>query len=81
MTPLCYIDLPLYERAAFELACARRGFAPTHFEITGFAQMTGDTLERLVTVRRGGWAQSYRASPARMWVFEFERDLLCNFFK
>ncbi|MGF6597545.1 hypothetical protein P3T23_002262 [Paraburkholderia sp. GAS448] len=81
MTPLRYIDLPVFERAAFELACARRGFAPMHFEITGFAETTGATPNRLVTVRRGRWAQSYRAHPACLWVKDFESDLTCNFFR
>ncbi|CAG4887071.1 hypothetical protein [Paraburkholderia saeva] len=76
-----YIDLPVYERAAFELVCARRGFAPTHFEITGTLQMTDGTSDRLVTVRRGRWAQSYRADAATFWVRDFETDLTCNFFK
>jgi hypothetical protein len=81
MTPLRYVDLPLCERAAFELACARRGFAPTHFEISGFIERVGESLDRLVTIRRGRWAQSYRADPSNFWVRDFESDLTCNFFK
>jgi hypothetical protein len=76
-----YIDLPVHERAAFELVCARRGFAPMHFEITGSVEMAGEMADRLVTVRRGRWAQSYRANAATFWVREFETDLTCNFFK
>jgi hypothetical protein len=34
-----------------------------------------------VTVRRGGWAQSYRADETGYWVREFETDLTCRFFK
>jgi hypothetical protein len=77
-----YTDLPIGERAAFELVCARHGFAPAHFEITGMPDP--DDVEhhrRLVTVRRGGWAQSYRADENGYWVREFETDLNCRFFR
>jgi hypothetical protein len=32
-------------------------------------------------VRRGGWAQSYRADENGYWVRQFETDLTCRFFK
>ena len=73
--------LPIGERAAFELVCARRGFTPMHFEITGTEEATGDHVERLVTIRRGRWAQSYRADHSGQWVRQFESDLVCRFFK
>jgi hypothetical protein len=77
-----YTDLPIGERAAFELVCARHGFAPAHFDITGSVDPDDlDHQRRLVTVRRGGWAQSYRADEAGHWVRQFETDLTCRFFK
>lgn len=76
-----YTDLPIGERAAFELVCARHGFAPAHFEITGSADPDDTAHGRLVTVRRGGWAQSYRTGEAAFWVRQFETDLNCRFFK
>ncbi|TKC91180.1 hypothetical protein FAZ69_07415 [Trinickia terrae] len=77
-----YTDLPLDERAAFELACARRGFAPMHFDVFCSSEETiGGHSERHVTVRRGCWAQSYRADPPGAWVHQFETDLVCRFFK
>ncbi|MGA3249680.1 MAG: hypothetical protein ABSD12_16210 [Paraburkholderia sp.] len=77
-----YTDLPIGDRAAFELVCARHGFAPAHFEITGSPDPDDvNHLRRLVTVRRGGWAQSYRADAAGYWVRQFETDLTCRFFK
>jgi hypothetical protein len=81
MTLQTYTDLPIGERAAFELVCARRGFAPMHFEITGTEETTGDHVERFVTVRRGRWTQSYRADDSGHWVQQFESDLLCRLFK
>ncbi|HEY1999498.1 hypothetical protein [Paraburkholderia sp.] len=77
-----YTDLPIGDRAAFELVCARHGFAPAHFEITGSADPDDLAHHRqLVTIRRGGWAQSYRADDNGYWVREFETDLTCRFFK
>jgi hypothetical protein len=76
-----YTDLPLGERAAFELVCARRGFAPMHFEISGSEAVTEGRVERLVTVRRGCWEQSYRAEGAGQWIHQFETDLVCRLFK
>jgi hypothetical protein len=80
-TLLRYTDLPIGERAAFELVCARHGFAPAHFEITGSIDPDDEERGRLVTVRRGGWAQSYRAGGNGFWVRQFETDLNCRFFK
>jgi hypothetical protein len=77
-----YTDLPIGERAAFELVCARHGFAPAHFDVT--ATIDPDDAAhggRLVTVRRGGWAQSYHEDNAGRWIREFEIDLNCRFFK
>ncbi|MFM0737828.1 hypothetical protein PQQ51_11350 [Paraburkholderia xenovorans] len=79
-TPLRYTDLPIGDRAAFELVCARHGFAPAHFVISACPDPDDAAHERLVTVRRGGWAQSYRDSQGR-WVRQFETDLTCRFFK
>ncbi|MDE1183041.1 hypothetical protein [Paraburkholderia sp.] len=77
-----YTDLPIGERAAFELVCARHGFAPAHFEVTGCPDPDDIAhCARLVTVRRGGWAQSYRLDSAGHWVRQFENDLTCRFFK
>jgi hypothetical protein len=77
-----YTDLPIGERAAFELVCARHGFAPAHFEVSAVLD-PDDTAHcaRLVTIRRGGWAQSYHEDSAGHWVREFETDLNCRFFK
>ncbi len=36
-TLLRYTDLPIGDRAAFELVCARHGFAPVHFDISACA--------------------------------------------
>ena len=77
-----YRELPAGEQTAFELACARYGFTPTQFEITGFTDETDDAHGRFVTVRRyGGRAQSYHADSVGQWVREFEADLTCRFFK
>jgi hypothetical protein len=76
-----YIDLPLDERAAFELVCARHGFAPMHFEVSCSAQTGDSDSERLVTIRRGYWAQAYRADRQGRWVRQFETDLVCRLFK
>ncbi|KFX62934.1 hypothetical protein [Paraburkholderia fungorum] len=80
ITLLRYTDLPIGDRAAFELVCARHGFAPVHFDISARLNPGEAPHERLVTVRRGGWAQSY---PDRrgQWVKQFEADLTCRFFK
>jgi hypothetical protein len=79
-TLLRYTDLPLGDRAAFELVCARHGFAPVHFDISACATSGEPAHERLVTVRRGGWAQSYHDCHGQ-WIRQFEADLTCRFFK
>ncbi|AXL52812.1 hypothetical protein DSC91_005976 [Paraburkholderia caffeinilytica] len=79
-TPLRYTDLPLGDRAAFELVCARHGFAPAHFDISACPDPVDAEHERLVTVRRGGWAQCYHDQHGQ-WVRQFETDLTCRFFK
>jgi hypothetical protein len=75
-----YTDLPIGDRAAFELVCARHGFAPVHFDISASAKAGEPAHERLVTVRRAGWTQSYRDSHGQ-WIRQFEADLICRFFK
>ncbi|CAH2932438.1 MAG: FIG00458741: hypothetical protein [uncultured Paraburkholderia sp.] len=82
-TVLRYTDLPITDRAAFELVCARHGFAPAHFDVSihaDSADSADSAHERLVTVRRGGWAQSYYDRHGQ-WVRQFEADLTCRFFK
>jgi hypothetical protein len=79
-TLLRYTDLPLGDRAAFELVCARHGFAPAHFDISARTDPLDATQQRLVTIRRGGWAQSYQDHRGQ-WVRQFESDLTCRFFK
>ncbi|PQV52421.1 hypothetical protein B0G83_103169 [Paraburkholderia sp. BL21I4N1] len=79
-TLLRYTDLPIGDRAAFELVCARHGFAPAHFDISACVNMGDAAQERLVTVRRGGWAQSYYDRHGQ-WIRQFESDLTCRFFK
>jgi hypothetical protein len=76
-----YTDLPLDERAAFELVCARHGFKPMHFDISSTEDTIDGHSERFVTIRRGGWAQSYRADRPGQWVRQFEADLVCRLFK
>ncbi|SEK04235.1 hypothetical protein [Paraburkholderia diazotrophica] len=77
-----YIDLPIGERAAFELVCARHGFAPVHFDITATDDPDDASHHaRLLTIRRGGWAQSYHEDQAGHWIRQFETDLNCRFFK
>ncbi|HLX02398.1 MAG TPA: hypothetical protein VKS80_09795 [Trinickia sp.] len=76
-----YTDLPLDERAAFELACARRGFAPMHFEVSSTEDFVDGHSERLVTIRRGSWTQSYRVDRPGQWIHQFEADLVCRLFK
>ncbi|MDR6475011.1 hypothetical protein J2778_002505 [Paraburkholderia graminis] len=79
-TLLRYIDLPITDRAAFELVCARHGFAPAHFDVSVHADPADPAQGRLVTVRRGGWAQSYYDRQGQ-WVRQFEADLTCRFFR
>ncbi|PLZ03239.1 hypothetical protein CY652_05325 [Burkholderia sp. WAC0059] len=81
MNSLTYTDLPLGDRAAFELACARHGFAPAHFEVTGEDDPADPEHGPLVIVRRGGWAQAYRMDGCGRWLREFETDLNCRFFR
>jgi hypothetical protein len=81
-TRFTYTDLPIGERAAFELVCARHGFAPVHFDITASDDPDDQSHQsRLLTIRRGGWAQSYHEDTAGRWVRQFETDLNCRFFK
>jgi hypothetical protein len=75
-----YTDLPIGDRAAFELVCARHGFAPAHFDITAGVDPNDAAHGRLITVRRSGWAQSYRDDDGH-WVRQFETDLTCRFFR
>jgi hypothetical protein len=79
-TLIRYTDLPISDRAAFELVCARHGFAPAHFDITACADPDDAAHRRLITVRRSGWAQSYPDCNGQ-WVRQFETDLICRFFK
>jgi hypothetical protein len=79
-TLLRYTDLPITDRAAFELVCARHGFAPAHFDLSIHAGPADAANERLVTVRRGGWTQSYSDRHGQ-WVRQFEADLTCRFFR
>jgi hypothetical protein len=79
-TFLRYTDLPIGDRAAFELVCARHGFAPVHFDISACAKAGEPPHERLVTVRRASWTQSYRDSHGQ-WIRQFEADLTSRFFK
>jgi hypothetical protein len=79
-TLLRYTDLPIGDRAAFELVCARHGYAPVHFDISACATSGEPAHERLVTVRRGRWAQSYRDRHGQ-WIRQFEADLTFRFFK
>ncbi|WP_413213162.1 hypothetical protein [Paraburkholderia kururiensis] len=81
MRHLTYTDLPIGDRAAFELVCARHGFAPAHFDVTGDEDPFDAAHGSLVTVRRGGWAQSYRMDTSGQWVRQFETDLNCRFFR
>jgi hypothetical protein len=76
-----YTDLPLDERAAFELVCARRGFKPMHFDVSSIEDIIDGHSERLVTIRCGSWTQSYRADPQGHWIHQFEADLVCRLFK
>ena len=81
-TRFTYTDLPIGERAAFELVCARHGFAPMHFHISVSDNPDDRSHQsRLLTVRRGAWAQSYQEDKAGHWVRQFETDLNCRFFK
>lgn len=75
-----YVDLPIVDRAAFELVCARHGFAPAHFDISASANPGEPAHERLVTVRRGRFTQSYLDGHGQ-WIRQFEADLNTRFFK
>lgn len=75
-----YIDLPIVDRAGFELACARHGLAPSHFEISGQPD-PADPSQDCVLVRRGRWAQAYRVDDRGHWLREFESDLNGRFFR
>ncbi len=63
MAQQTYTDLPIGERAAFELVCARHGFTPVHFEISGGIDPSDDAHGRLVTIRRGGWRSRIGPAP------------------
>ena len=81
MTIRTYIDLPIVDRAAFELACARHGLAPMHFEISGQPDPDDPSREGFVLVKRGRWAQAYRIDPRGHWLREFETDLNSRYFR
>jgi len=76
-----YTDLPIDDRAAFELACARHGLAPLHFDITGQTDPDDPAQGDLVVLRRGGWAQAYRIDSRGQWLRQFETDLNSRFFR
>ena len=77
-----YTDLPIGDRAGFELTCARHGLAPLHFEISGEPDPDNPSSEQgLVLVRRGRWAQAYRVDSRGQWLREFESDLNARFFR
>jgi hypothetical protein len=76
-----YIDLPLVDRAAFELACARHGFAPIHFDVSGTTDPDDPAHGDLLIVRRGAWAQAYRMDARGQWLRQFETDLNGRFFQ
>ncbi|TAM07942.1 MAG: hypothetical protein EPN70_01520 [Paraburkholderia sp.] len=76
-----YTDLPLDDRAAFELACARHGFTPVHFDISGLADPDDPAHSELLVVRRGAWAQAYRVDSRGQWLRQFEVDLNGRFFR
>jgi hypothetical protein len=76
-----YIGLSLDERCAFELVCARRGFAPMDFDVAASESSANGECERHVTIRRGCWSQSYWADGPGQWIHQFETDLVCRFFK
>lgn len=81
MTIHTYTDLPLGDRAAFELACARHGFAPIHFQISGQIDPDDPAHGELLVVRRGAWAQAYRIDSRGHWLRQFEVDLNSRFFR
>jgi len=54
--------------------------APAHFDVSVHADPADPAQGRLVTVRRGGWAQSYYDRQGQ-WVRQFEADLTCRFFR
>jgi len=81
MTIHTYTDLPLVDRAAFELACARHGFAPMQFDIRGEADPSDPEHGDVLIVRRGAWAQAYRIDARGQWLREFEVDLNGKFFR
>ncbi|HKT98727.1 MAG TPA: hypothetical protein VJS30_19715 [Paraburkholderia sp.] len=80
MTIHTYTDLPLVDRAAFELACARHGFAPIHFDVHGETDPDDPEHGEFVIVRRGAWAQAYRIDARGQWLRQFETDLNGRFF-
>ncbi|MEM5312117.1 hypothetical protein [Paraburkholderia sp. JHI869] len=81
MTIHTYTDLPLVDRAAFELACARHGFAPMQFHISGEADPNDPEHGDMLIVRRGAWAQAYRIDARGQWLRQFEVDLNGKFFR
>ena len=64
-TLLRYTDLPIGDRAAFELVCARHGFAPVHFDISACAKPDEPEYERLNEVMK--WSLVIR------WLNESKR--------
>jgi len=76
-----YTDLPIDDRAAFELACARHGFAPLQFDISGETDPDDPAHGDLLVVRRGAWAQAYRIDSRGHWLRQFEDDLNTRLFR
>lgn len=76
-----YIDLPIVDRAGFELACARHGLAPIHFQITGRPDPDDPSQHGFVLVRRGSWEQAYRIDSRGLWLRQFETDLNGRFYR
>ena len=71
-----YADLPIGDRAAFELVCARHGFAPAHFEITGSPDPDDIDHPLPDPVNRQKW-QFRNIELARAWLapkFPFVRE-------
>jgi hypothetical protein len=76
-----YLDLPIVDRAGFELACARHGLAPTQFQISGRPDPDDPSQDGFLLVRRGSWEHAYRIDPRGRWLREFETDLNGSLFR
>ncbi|HTH59910.1 MAG TPA: hypothetical protein VL689_07095 [Paraburkholderia sp.] len=76
-----YIDLPIVDRTAFELACARHGLAPMQFHISGQPDPDDPSQDGFLLVRRGSWEQAYRIDPHGHWLRQFEVDLNGRIFR